>query len=567
MAACGPARSNSCAANSKLSAPSWGLQISFQASRPPRRPDILEVLGQVGQRLALGSTKGLSVGPLKLPGEVGSEATHDGRTTIRIFGRLLRRVHSQHFVRLETIGAGPMQQRLVDQRRQVGRLRLGHRPSGLEGEAAAEHREPTIAFLLGGRQPRPRVLEDGPQAALPLGQIAVGAAEKVETPFDLLGHLSHAVGRGPRPSHLQRQRQPVDAAADPANPGQISLRQRESGTGPDGALDEELLGGRGLPRRVARLGVRQPLDFEHALPQHPQRRPRGRDELDGRGRREQFSEEGGGFHQVLEVVEHEEKLAVPQVPDQLAPHFRAGSESHLQRPGHSRDQLIWTLDSGERHKTHSVQEIGFGPGGGLNRQAGLADSPGSHQSQQATAWIDQLRAQLLQLLASSHQSRGRRREIAHPVFGCRSQSIVEIRRLEGWVDAELGLQEVAAGLVLGQPKRHFPLAGIEQHRRAMAGLGQRVQAEQPLHVLEALTVLATVQPNGRQGAKALDRLHPQPLALNRAPFFKTPRLPDEETFQERPAVELKRPLDEIGLRLRKVPFGSLHHGDLQFEFP
>jgi hypothetical protein len=50
------------------------------------------------------------------------------------------------------------------------------------------------------------------------------------------------------------------------------------------------------------------------------------------------------------------------------------------------------VDGAERYETRSVQEIGFGPGGGLYRQAGLADSPGSHQGQQATAWIEQLRA-------------------------------------------------------------------------------------------------------------------------------------------------------------------------------
>ena len=86
--------------------------------------------------------------------------------------------------------------------------------SGVPGATAAEHGELAQDPLLFGAQQAPRVVQHGPQAAMPRRQRGSGTAEPEETALQLASNLRAGEHAYPPRRELDPERQPVHKPAD-----------------------------------------------------------------------------------------------------------------------------------------------------------------------------------------------------------------------------------------------------------------------------------------------------------------------------------------------------------------
>jgi hypothetical protein len=103
----------------------------------------------------------------------------------------------------------------------------GHRLGGVQRRAAGEHGETGEGPALVRRQQRPAPLERRRERALARGRVARAGAERVEAfaqPPGELGHRQHVDATG---RQLDRERQPVQPAADLEQGRGVAFGQRE----------------------------------------------------------------------------------------------------------------------------------------------------------------------------------------------------------------------------------------------------------------------------------------------------------------------------------------------------
>jgi len=111
---------------------------------------------------------------------------------------------------------------------------------------------------------------------------------------------------------------------------------------------------------------------------------------------------------VLQVVEHEEHLALPQVVVEGVAERLPRELSEAQRAGDGRDHQLGLGERGEGDEDRTVGEIGGRLNRGLDSEAGLADAAGPGDGEQASAPPQQV-PQRRQLLLPPDEIGGHRR--------------------------------------------------------------------------------------------------------------------------------------------------------------
>ena len=143
------------------------------------------------------------------------------------------------------------------------------------------------------------------------------------------------------------------------------------------------------------------------------------------------------------------------------------------------------------------------------------------------------------------------------------QFLIELPRLRLGLCPQLPLQRADAHLVLLERGSPPPLADIEPHERAVHGLLQGIQPEQPHRRLNGVLRGRGLALLGQQPRQGLQRHLPQPLPLGDEPLLEQ-RLVHREAQQQVPAVQLGRLLQRLGSPLGH-PLFERHHVDLHPE--
>jgi hypothetical protein len=214
----------------------------------------------------------------------------------RVAHAVLTAVHAPH-------------QRRVDQAAQrfervdgpaVGRD-LRHHLDRLQRRRAGERRETRQQRLLAGVQQVVGPVQGGAQAAMALGEVSRAACEHPERSVESGEQLTRRKRGHARCGELDGQRHPVDPGTDRLDVGAMRARV-ELGRDRTRAQIEERYGA--LPRE--RSEGQQPLtgDAQGQLAGHQRARPRRL--------LEQLLDGGGGFDELFEVVEQEERRARTQ---------------------------------------------------------------------------------------------------------------------------------------------------------------------------------------------------------------------------------------------------------------
>ena len=207
----------------------------------------------------------------------------------------------------------------------------------------------------------------------------------------------------PRRGQLDGQRQPVQAGADRRHGGGVGRGQHEGGVGGARPRHEQLdsgvrgwLGGERWPDR-GRVGQRG--DREVVLAGEAQDNAAGDQRREAGARGQQGGEGGAGGHDVLEVVEDQQRPALPQVGGQP---LGQGPTAHLAQPQRLRDRgqdKAGLAQGVEGHEPDAVREVRGDLRGDVQGEPGLADAAWAGQRQQADV--------------RTAQQGGGRRDLAH----------------------------------------------------------------------------------------------------------------------------------------------------------
>ena len=274
---------------------------------------------------------------------------------VRLF-ELLARVLADRLEHPEAAARPAAQEALVDERLQLVEVGVADGLGRLEREAAGEDGEPAEQALLLLVEQVVAPLDRRPQRALPLGRVA---ARRRSGAASARSRRSSSSGRQqprPRGGELDRERQPVEPAADLAH----DLDRPRAGC--RGALD-----GRARPRRppgAARPGTRA------------RRRCAASARLvtssQVRALREQLRQLGAAVEQVLEVVEQEQHRLRADVLRQARLRRRAPARSPA-RPAPDRV----TAASGTQKTPSSKRSTSSAAA--CEREPGLAGPAGARQ--------------------------------------------------------------------------------------------------------------------------------------------------------------------------------------------
>ena len=234
-----------------------------------------------------------------------------------------------------------------------------------ERERTREDREPGQQRLLRFGKQVVRPVERGAQGPVALDARPSAPGQQAEHVVEAIGDLGRTQRAGPGRRQLDRQRNAVEAAADPGDGLGVSGGV-EDGARLLGPQDEQLHGGTVVVHAQRRSPTRSlALDVE--------RLPRGGQHLDRRTRRHDSAGDlRGGVQQVLAVVEDQEGIAKSEAGDQgvqvlfLA---RLDAEQAEQRSAHR----VRPVDGVERGEPDAVTPSGLESPAHLQRQPGLAD--------------------------------------------------------------------------------------------------------------------------------------------------------------------------------------------------
>ena len=137
-----------------------------------------------------------------------------------------------------------------------------------------------------------------------------------------------------------------------------------------------------------------------------------------------------------------------------------------------------------------------------------------------------------------------------------ADAVVQGRRLFGRLDAQLSLQDLAAGLVLGQGRAALAACGQQEHQLPVRFLPPRLQGQQAGGIVDAgrrpgLPLSGIV---GDQRVQGLQGQLAQPRPLGQDPLFKGRRLAHIEPLQKVAPVELDRAPPAARCRLAQAGF-------------
>jgi hypothetical protein len=303
----------------------------------------------------------------------------------------------------------------------------------------------------------------------------------------------------PRRGELDAQGQAVEVFADLPDRGRGGSRIPARAHRPR-ALDEESHGRAVTRRRPSRDGLATST-LERAqrvlvLAVHPQRRPRRHDDPQSTGRAQQDRDERRGVDDLLEVVEHEQRVELGEVSTDALGDRSLRALVDAERSGDRGGHVRRIVDRIERDQPGSIGCPLGKAAGELDGQARLADPAGSHDREQPPRGEQPACGLEVGLAAQEGGQAGR--QVALP--GETGSERREVHWQAGNIQLvePLGKRNVLQGVAAEVPDRH---AGgeLRRHQRPR-GIGQHDLAtvpdggdpRRPVHVEAAVVVAGEV---------------------------------------------------------------------------
>ncbi len=243
--------------------------------------------------------------------------------------------------------------------------------------AGGEHRQPAgeLSFRFGQQVPAP--LDDRAQRALTGQRGAAARGEQPEPVVEALGDLPDRHRPQPRGRQLQCERHAVEPAADLPHVVHSGLVEPEARLHRVRPVQEQPHraepGHVGLPVRH-----RERPDGQQRLAVDRERFPAGREHPEVRHPAQQHvGELGRRAHQVLAVVQHQQRLAGPEHlrdPSHgvVRPPHRIAAERHVERADHGARHVLRRPHPGQRREPHAPLGVQVMPRRDLRGQPRLA---------------------------------------------------------------------------------------------------------------------------------------------------------------------------------------------------
>lgn len=215
-----------------------------------------------------------------------------------------------------------------------------------------------------------------------------------------------------RRGQLQRQRQPVEPAADLADVGRVHGREAETGPTGQRALDEQEHGfTRGDSRQVRALGRRGERGHRPGvLAVQPEHLAARHEHLQARASPKQVCAEAGArLDQVLAVVQHQQQPLRTEAARQRLGEWLGRALDHAERRCHSGRDERGIGDCAKLDQPRPVGEAVCPPSRGFERQSRLARPGRTGQGHQSQGVVEQ-RRELFQFPLSADEAAERRRQ-------------------------------------------------------------------------------------------------------------------------------------------------------------
>ncbi len=224
-----------------------------------------------------------------------------------------------------------------------------------------------------------------PQCLLALGQVAGAPGREPEPVVEGRHQLRGSQLGGPRGNELDRERQPIQPPADLGH----ERSRRQLAAGRARPADEQLF----------RIGSRQRRYLELVLPVQVEPSAARREHTQTRGAFQQLAHNRRGIQQLLEVVEEQQELAVPQLVVQAL----------LGQPERLRDRGADECRIDERRQPDEPDAVGEGIGELMGRTKGnacLAGTTGAGQRHETSVASEQGRDHVHLASAPDDRRRG-----------------------------------------------------------------------------------------------------------------------------------------------------------------
>ena len=287
-----------------------------------------------------------------------------------------------------------------------------------------------------------------------------------------------------------------------------------------GALDEQRTG-RGV-RHGRRLGVRGDLegsDGVAVLGMEPEGLATGGQQRQRRSSGQQFGDQRGSREQVLEVVEHEQRVLRSKEPLDRPIGVLSLQRCGLERLRDRARDVLCVRDCGERDEPCAVLELGLEPAGNLESQPRLAHSAGADERDQPDVAPAQQRPDLLSIRVAAKRPGRRQGQPARTRLGrlrrshgkvgiLRKDRALEVAQTLARLDAQI-LDQGLASVLIGLERSRLPLAAVQsEHQLGTESLPVGVLADERLELPDQLGMAAERQ---LCLVEILDRGHTQVL--------------------------------------------------------
>ncbi len=374
----------------------------------------------------------------------------------------------------------------VDERRQPGLAAV--RPTDCEhrvhGETACEGGEPRRQPLLRRREQVEAPVDGGTHGPVPQRHVARAVAERREPGVEQARELVGRDRAQPRCRELDREREAVEP---PDDLGDLPALAGELGSRGGGTLEEELARGPVLERSK----------LLHVLRGQPQHAAARRQDPQLRGGLQQLGRRESARDEMLDVVEHEQQLALVQVLGHEVAPAGAPRLAEPQGPPDGGKELRRVADRGEVDEDGSVRQLVAYGVCNLERHSRLPDAAGAEQGDQPPAALDDEVVQLGDLPVAADRGRRRKRERSprRMRLGGRREGrvvaedpLLERAQLVSRLQAELLDERGARGAVGRERVRLAPRPVERQHQQRPGTLPQRVLRRQALELGKGLAV-------------------------------------------------------------------------------
>ena len=258
------------------------------------------------------------------------------------------------------------------------------------------------------------------ERALALGSVAHAAGQRCKCPIKPRRELGRSEQSHSRSGQLECERQPVQPATDRGHVVCVRLVQDELGVAGSRAIEEHRDGAMALERRrrggSRGVGYRERVHGIEPLGGQACRFATGDQDRQVRARSKQLGDERRARREVLEVVQHQQQMAVAEETPECAHGWLGVPDRRLHRPPDRGGEIPRLSHRRQLHESRPIREVLGQAPGRLDRQARLADAARPDQRDEAGSELSDQSSQSVQIGFASEQSGrrgGRRARFAH----------------------------------------------------------------------------------------------------------------------------------------------------------